>query len=156
MRPEESLGRLLKERDWTIGVAESCTGGLLSVRLTDVPGSSAYFRGAVVAYHNDLKEGMLGVPSRLIRQAGAVSEEVAREMAQGARRLLNVDVGVAVTGIAGPGGGTREKPVGLVFVAVATPSALVSRSFRFAGGRTANREDSVDRALELLLAVLGR
>jgi PncC family amidohydrolase len=156
MKPEEKLGDLLKERGWTIGVAESCTGGLLSVRITNVPGSSTYFRGAVVAYHNDLKEGLLKVRAEVIRRSGAVSEEVAREMAQGVRRLLHADVGVGVTGIAGPGGGTPEKPVGLVFVAVASPERVESRSFRFSGDRAENRKRSVEEALEMLLALLAR
>ncbi len=156
MKPEEKLGDLLRERGWTIGVAESCTGGLLSSRITDVPGSSVYFRGAVVAYHNDLKQGLLKVKPEVIRRTGAVSEEVAWEMAEGARRLLEADVGVGITGIAGPGGGTREKPVGLVFVAVSSPERAESRTLHLSGDRVENRESSVEEALQMLIALLAR
>ena len=116
---EEAVGRLLAERGLTVAVAESCTGGLIAHRLTNVPGSSRYFLGGVVAYANEVKEGVLGVRSETLRRHGAVSQETALEMARGVRRLLGADIALSATGIAGPAGGTPEKPVGLVYVALA-------------------------------------
>ena len=109
----------MAERGLTVAVAESCTGGLIAHRLTNVPGSSAYFLGGVVAYANEVKEGVLGVRSETLRRHGAVSQETALEMARGVRRLLGADIALSATGIAGPTGGTPEKPVGLVYVALA-------------------------------------
>jgi PncC family amidohydrolase len=154
MKPEERLGDLLRTKGWTIGVAESCTGGLLSGRITDVPGASAYFRGAIVAYHNDLKAGLLWVGPDVIRRTGAVSEEVARAMARGCREVLACDVAVAITGIAGPGGGTAEKPVGLVYIAVGSPTRTQSARFLLSGDRSSVRERAVGAALEMVLALL--
>ena len=116
---EAVVGRLLEEKGKTIAVAESCTGGLIAEKLTDVPGSSAYFFGGIVAYANSAKQGLLGVPESLIAEHGAVSEPVARAMAHGARERFGADIGVATTGISGPGGGSEEKPVGLVYLAIA-------------------------------------
>lgn len=133
---EETVGRLLRERGLRLAVAESCTGGLVSSRLTDVPGSSDYVERAVVAYSNRSKVEMLGVPGALVDAQGAVSEAVALAMAEGVRRLAGVDVGVGVTGIAGPGGGTESKPVGTVCFAVAGPGvASRTKTVRFAGTR---------------------
>ena len=114
---------LLRERGLTLATAESCTGGLVSARLTDVPGSSAVFVGGVVAYSNDVKAAQLGVPEAVLREHGAVSAETAAEMARGARERLGADVAVSVTGVAGPDGGTEEKPVGLVFLHASGPRA---------------------------------
>ena len=111
--------RSLTERTKTVGTAESCTGGFIANRITNVPGASAVLRGSVIAYHNDLKQTLLNVPESLLAAQGAVSEPVARAMAEGARTLLRVDYALAVTGIAGPGGGSAEKPVGTVFIALA-------------------------------------
>ena len=116
---EEAVGRLLAERGLTVAVAESCTGGLIAHRLTNVPGSSAYFLGGVVAYANEVKERVLGVRPETLRRYGAVSRETALEMARRVRRLLGADIALSATGIAGPAGGTPEKPVGLVYVALA-------------------------------------
>lgn len=118
---EVVVGEALAARGLTIGTAESCTGGLVAGRLTDVPGSSAYVRGGVVAYSNDVKTSALGVPAETIAAHGAVSEQVAESMADGVRRAVGADIGVSITGIAGPDGGTREKPVGTVWFAVAGP-----------------------------------
>jgi nicotinamide-nucleotide amidase len=118
---EAVLGEALTSRGLTLGVAESCTGGLATGRLTDVPGSSAYIRGGVVAYSNDVKTAALGVPAAVLAEHGAVSEPVAAAMADGVRRAVGADIGVAVTGIAGPDGGTADKPVGTVWFAVAGP-----------------------------------
>jgi nicotinamide-nucleotide amidase len=128
----EALGRALASRGLTIAAAESCTGGLIGHELTQIPGSSAYFRGAIVAYDNTVKSSLLGVDARLIEAKGAVSEEVVRAMADGARRALGADLAIAVSGIAGPDGGTADKPVGLVHFAVATARdcAHLERMFR--------------------------
>ncbi|MDE7150256.1 MAG: CinA family protein [Bacteroidales bacterium] len=118
---EEEIGRLLRACHATVATAESCTGGYIAHRLTAVAGSSAYFLGGVVSYANEVKSGLLGVPAGLIADVGAVSREVVEAMAAGARRRIGSDYAVATSGIAGPGGGTSEKPVGTVWMAVACP-----------------------------------
>ena len=132
---EDVVGRLLLERKYTIAVAESCTGGLLTSRLTDIPGSSAYVDRSVVAYSNESKVAWLGVGSDVLAAHGAVSEPVAEAMATGIRSRASTTVGVGVTGIAGPGGGSREKPVGLVVIGVAGPWGNSVRTRRFSGTR---------------------
>lgn len=127
---EETVGDLLRERKLTVAVAESCTGGLIGHRLTDVPGSSDYFLLGVVAYANEMKKGLLGVQESTLVEFGAVSEEVVREMAQGAREASGAAIGVATSGIAGPGGGTEAKPVGTVCIGIATPDATHSWTHR--------------------------
>ncbi len=151
---EVVVGRLLVERGWRIGVAESCTAGLVMKRLTDVPGSSAYVEGGVVAYSNAVKHAQLGVPETLIQSHGAVSEPVAQAMAEGIRGLIGVEVGVAVTGIAGPSGGSEDKPVGTVVLAVDTPSQRVVRTKRYFGGRDLVRDISSHGALDMVRRVL--
>jgi nicotinamide-nucleotide amidase len=141
---------LCRARGWTLGTAESCTGGLVAARLTGIPGSSDVFRGGVVAYGNEIKEGELDVPAGLLAEHGAVSPEVAEAMAKGARARLGVDVAVSVTGIAGPDGGTDEKPVGLVYLHVEGPSGGVGREFSFPGDRPSIRARSVVGALHLV------
>jgi len=126
---EETVGRLLKERGMTLAVAESCTGGLIGHRITDVPGSSAYFLLGVATYSNGAKERVLGVRADTLREHGAVSTQTAEEMAEGVRRLARADLGVSTTGIAGPGGGTEEKPVGTVCIAVAWEGGVWSRRY---------------------------
>lgn len=145
-----TVGALLRERDETVGTAESCTGGLLAQRLTAIPGCSAWFRGAVVAYANDLKSSWLDVPAEVLARHGAVSEATALAMADGARRRIGVDHAIAVTGIAGPDGGTPEKPVGLVWWAHAGARGAVARSRRFSGGREIVRQWAAQYALDLL------
>lgn len=137
-------------RGWHLGTAESCTGGLLGARLTDVPGSSEVYSGGVVVYSNELKTALLGVPSELIAAHGAVSEAVVRAMAEGAVARLGVEAAMAVTGIAGPGGGTDEKPVGTVWLGVATPEGVESRRTVFGGTRQEIRERAAQAALFLL------
>lgn len=154
MRLEEKLGEGLKKTGFTISVAESCTGGLLASRITDVPGSSAYFRGGIVAYQDDVKERLLGVPAQVLAEKGAVSEETARAMAYGVRKLLQSDVGVSITGIAGPAGGSTDKPVGLAYIAVESPAGRRCKRFLWSGDRASNREDSVRAALEMALSLL--
>jgi nicotinamide-nucleotide amidase len=132
---EVEVGRLLRERGLTVGVAESCTGGLVGHRLTNVAGSSDYFRGAIAAYANPVKEETLGVPRALLERHGAVSEEVAAAMAEGARRVLGVDVAVATTGIAGPDGGSADKPVGTVCIGLAAAAGGATRRYQLWGTR---------------------
>jgi PncC family amidohydrolase len=136
----------------TVATAESCTGGLVVHALTEVPGSSAYVRGGIVAYADAVKHAQLGVPEDVLEAHGAVSAQVALAMAEGVRERLATDLGVAVTGVAGPGGGTEAKPVGLVYVAVAGLGLPVVRRFHWTGDRSANKRASAIAAIELLLA----
>jgi nicotinamide-nucleotide amidase len=140
----------LQHRRQTLATAESCTGGLLSARITDVPGASEVFLGGAVTYTNDAKEDLVGVPHELLVEHGAVSEEVARAMASGVRDRFSADWGIGITGIAGPTGGTAEKPVGLVHWAVAGPGGVEARHRVFLGDRAIIREWSVNAALDLL------
>jgi nicotinamide-nucleotide amidase len=151
---EAVVGRLLRQRGLTIAVAESCSGGLLASRLTDVPGSSDYVESGVVCYSNRSKVEWLGVSEALIAAHGAVSEPVARAMAAGIRGRANASVGVGITGIAGPGGGTIEKPVGTVAVAVALDGAEHVRTFQFFGGRDLVKFQSTQAALNMLRLML--
>jgi nicotinamide-nucleotide amidase len=138
----------------TLATAESCTGGLVGARLTDVPGASDVYAGGVVAYSNAAKQRQLGVPGRVLERHGAVSPEAAEAMADGARSALKTDVAVAVTGIAGPGGGSPEKPVGLVYVAVAAPEERVTRRFVFTGDRETVRARATAQSLHALRRLL--
>ncbi|MEW5761728.1 MAG: competence/damage-inducible protein A [Bacillota bacterium] len=147
---EVTVGDLLQAKGLTLAVAESCTAGLLGARITSVPGSSAYFAGGVIAYSNALKERLLGVPAETLARHGAVSEETAVAMVRGVRSVTGADVALAVTGIAGPGGGTPEKPVGLVYIALAGTNYLDCRRFVLPGHRAAVREGTVNTALNLL------
>ncbi|MFQ3588469.1 MAG: competence/damage-inducible protein A [Fimbriimonadaceae bacterium] len=144
---EASILQTLRERGQTLSVAESCTGGLLGGRLTSVPGSSDVFYGGVIAYSNAVKTSLLGVPEAILAQFGAVSAETAEAMAEGARRTLGSDWGVSITGVAGPGGGTDRKPVGLVFVGVSGPSGATSGSMNYRGNRDTVRTRAVQLAL---------
>ena len=153
VRLAEEVGAALKARGLDIAVAESCTGGLLAGAITAIPGSSDYLKGGVVAYSNEVKEQLLGVSSTTLRDHGAVSEPTAREMAQGVRQRLGTAIGVGITGVAGPGGGSSEKPVGLVYIAVATPTDLRARRDVWPGDRAQIRTASVLAALELVLAM---
>jgi nicotinamide-nucleotide amidase len=150
---EGAVARLLKEEDATLALAESCTGGLLAKRLTDMPGSSAYFTEGLITYSNGAKERLLGVPHALIVEHGAVSEPVARAMAEGARTVSGADYGLSVTGIAGPDGGTEEKPVGLVFVGISDAQDTFAEKLdltAWARSRDSIRERSTNRAFDLL------
>ncbi len=133
------VGQMLAERGMTIAAAESCTGGLIATRITDNPGSSAYFAGGVVAYSNAAKSALLGVPAATLEEHGAVSDLVVRAMAEGVRERFNVDIGIATTGISGPDGGTDSKPVGLVHIALAREAATYAESFVFRMDRTRHR-----------------
>ncbi len=154
-RPLEAVvGDLLRAQGMTIAVAESCSGGLLSSRLTDVPGSSDYFDRGVVCYSNRAKTEWLGVPEPLIAEHGAVSEPIASAMAEGVRQRAAADVGVGITGIAGPGGGTPAKPVGTVSIAVTTPRGASIRTFRFIGARDMVKFQSAQAAMNMLRLLL--
>jgi nicotinamide-nucleotide amidase len=138
----------------TLALAESCTGGLMSKRMTDFPGASSVFRGGVVAYDNRVKTGLLGVDARALERDGAVSEVVARQMALGVADRLGADAGIGITGIAGPDGGTEEKPVGTVCFAAALDGHVEVRRERYSGDRSAVRERSAQAAFFLLLRLL--
>jgi len=149
------LGAALSASRKTLAVAESCTGGLLGGAITSIPGSSLYFSGGVVAYVNSAKTSLLAVPPDLIVARGAVSREVALAMAEGVLSLLRADLAIAVTGVAGPGGGSRGKPAGTVWVAVVAPGGVrYAHRFRFPGGREAVRRDTVRASLTAALDVL--
>ena len=146
----ETLVSLLRSKGKTVSTAESCTGGLIGASITDIPGASEVFLGGVVSYSNDAKEGILGVSHSVLIEHGAVSEQTARQMVEGSMRLFDSDYAVAVTGIAGPGGATPEKPVGLVYIAVADgPRTVVTRNV-FKGDRQEVRESTVREACSLL------
>lgn len=152
---DEQVAAMLRERGLSIATAESCTGGLLAGRLTELPGASDYVRGAIVAYSNEVKIGQTGVPREMIEEHGAVSAEVALALANGAREHLGADVGVGVTGVAGPGGGTEEKPVGLVWLSVCAPGVEpVTRSVNLPGGRADIRDRACTVALHLVRRTL--
>ncbi|HUV91305.1 MAG TPA: CinA family protein [Anaerolineae bacterium] len=147
---EVIIGRLLKQGGMKLAVAESCTGGLIGHRITAVPGASAYYQGSITAYANEAKELILHVRHDTLSQHGAVSEQVAREMAQGVRQALRADVGLSVTGITGPDGGSPDKPVGLVHVALAAPDGEWAERYVWSGDRWENKEYSAEAALDLL------
>jgi nicotinamide-nucleotide amidase len=153
---EQVVLDLCRARGLTLATAESCTGGMIAERLTGVPGSSDVFAGAIVAYADAVKVAKLGVPEPMLAQYGAVSAEAAEAMAAGARRELGVDVAIAATGIAGPGGGTAEKPVGLVYLNVASPDGARAEELRLWGDRDAIRRRATVTALHLVRRLLRR
>ncbi|RMF57418.1 MAG: competence/damage-inducible protein A [Calditrichaeota bacterium] len=147
---EEVIGKLLKQEGLTISVAESCTGGLIQDRITNVPGSSEYFMGGMVTYSNESKLKFLGVEKEILEKFGAVSEPVAEQMALGIRRVMGTDIGLSTTGIAGPTGATPEKPIGLLYVGLATPEKVLSRKFQLGQDRLINKLQGSVAALEYL------
>jgi PncC family amidohydrolase len=151
---EIQIGQLLRERTLKLALAESCTGGLVGDRITNIAGSSEYFLGGVVAYAYEAKVALLGVSWDTLNAKGAVSQETALEMARGARDLLNADVAVSITGIAGPGGETAEKPVGTTWIGLVAAEGQWTRLFRFSGDREQNKASSADEALQILLDYL--
>jgi PncC family amidohydrolase len=151
---EIEVGKLLHERNLKLAFAESCTGGLVGHRITDVPGSSEYFWGSIVAYAYEAKVALLGVSWDTLNTRGAVSRETVLQMARGARRVLSTDIGVSVSGIAGPGGGTDEKPVGTTWIALVAVDGEWATLFHFDGDRLENKEAAADAALQLLLDYL--
>jgi nicotinamide-nucleotide amidase len=153
---EEIVLELCRARGLRLATAESCTGGLVAARLTSVPGSSDVFVGGIVAYANVVKEAELGVPADVLREQGAVSAEAAEAMAEGAKTRLGADVAVSVTGVAGPGGGTEEKPVGLVYIHAVTPDAAHGITFDFPADRETIRRRSTVAALHLVRRLLSQ
>lgn len=152
----EKIASLLKERKLWIATAESCTAGLIAHMLTNISGSSAYFKGGVVAYANEVKVNLLGVKEDTLAKYGAVSHQTAYEMASGIKNLMGVNIGLATTGIAGPTGGTEEKPVGLVYIGLATDEGVEVKKFNFKGDRLQNKENFAKSALNMLLEYLER
>ncbi len=153
-RLETQIGNLLRERKLTLALAESCTGGLVSDRVTNVPGSSEYFLGGIVAYAYAAKVSLLNVSRETLNNFGAVSRETVLEMARGARTVLNADIAASISGIAGPGGGTDSKPVGTVWLALAASDGEWAREFHFSGNREQIKAASADAALQLILDYL--
>ncbi len=151
---EVSVGELLRKRGLRLAVAESCTGGLIGHRLTNVPGSSTYYMGSVTAYAYEAKVRLLGVRWETLEKYGAVSKETVIEMARGVRRALAADIGVSVSGIAGPGGGTPEKPVGTVCIGLSAPGIEEAWCYLWKGDRLHNKELSAEQALRLLVDFL--
>lgn len=149
MKLAEEFGEALRQRGLSCAVAESCTGGLIGHLITSVAGSSDYFQGGIIAYSNDAKMRLLDVGQHILQSVGAVSPETATAMAKGARIALDADVGIASTGIAGPGGATARKPVGLIYLAVAMPHRVVLQELHLSGGRAENIAQSAILALEL-------
>ncbi len=154
MEIEKKLGKLLREKSLTMATAESCTGGLIAHRITNVSGSSDYFEAGFVTYSNRAKTLFLAVPKDVIEKRGAVSNEVARSMAEGARNATGADIGLAVTGIAGPTGGTIEKPVGTVYIGVSCSAGTFVRHFLFTGTRRRIKNQTSEAALSLVLNCL--
>ncbi|MBI5048750.1 MAG: CinA family protein [Deltaproteobacteria bacterium] len=154
VKPEETVGRILKKLGLTLGIAESCTGGLLCHKITNVSGSSKYFRGGVVAYSNDLKKQILDVPKEILHKFGAVSKETAKVMAQGAKRRLGGDIGIAITGIAGPTGGSKAKPLGTVFIAISGKTTERDQRFLLKGSRQSIKLAASNKALKMLRGFL--
>ena len=151
---EIEIGALLTEKKLTISCAESCTGGLLTDRLTNVAGSSAYVKGSVIAYANEIKINLLRVKAETIKNFGAVSRQTAQELAANVRQILNTDIGVSITGIAGPAGGTPEKPLGTVYIGISGPNGDKVQKFRFNGARKEIKEKAVEAALVLIQVYL--
>jgi nicotinamide-nucleotide amidase len=146
----DELVRVLTKKELLIASAESCTGGLIGHTLTNISGSSTYFDRGVISYSNQAKMDLLAVPKLLLDQYGAVSAEVAEAMAEGIQKKSGVDIGIATTGIAGPTGGSKEKPVGLVYIALATKSETIVQKFQFSGNRLENKEETCAEALHML------
>ena len=146
----EKISLILKDKKLTIASAESCSGGLISHTLTNISGSSDYFDRGIVSYSNKAKMELLGVPEDVLEKYGTVSEQVAKAMAEGIRTKSNVDIGLSTTGIAGPTGGTKEKPVGLVYIGLSTKDEVLVKKFQFSGNRLENKENTCKAALQML------
>jgi PncC family amidohydrolase len=154
MSLQERLAAVLADRGLTLATAESCTGGGLSHVMTDVPGASAFFLGGIIAYHNDVKARLLGVDEETLRTHGAVSSETALAMAIGCRHRFDSDIAVSITGIAGPTGGSPEKPVGLVYMALATRQRTQVAEHHFSGNRAHVRAQAVSAAMTMILSTV--
>ena len=154
MKLEKAIGDLLRQKGWILSIAESCTGGLISDRITDVSGSSDYFMGGMVTYSNESKAKHLGIPLDYIRKYGAVSPQVARRMAQGVRKAFNTTFGLSTTGVAGPTGGTRRSPVGRVFVGLAAGRKVWVKKLDLKGTRREIKEKATEKALQFFYETL--
>ncbi len=150
MSLEQEIGALLRQQGLTLGLVESATGGLVSHRITNIPGSSDYYKGSVTAYSNEAKIRVVGVSEATINQYGAVSPQVAEEMAEGGKKILGTDICLADTGIAGPGGATPEKPVGLFYIGLSHGERTYSRKHNFQGDRAQNKQSAAETALSWL------
>lgn len=150
MTLEEQIVALMQEKKLTLAVAESCTGGMLSSRMIDVPGVSDVYKAGFVTYANEAKQNLIGVKEETLKEFGAVSEQTAREMVLGAMKAAKTDMAVATTGIAGPGGGTKEKPVGLVYIGCGNADSIIVEKCLFDGTRREIRQASVEHALGML------
>jgi len=146
----ESIGDMLRQKDLSLGTVESATGGLISHLITGVSGSSDYFKGSVISYSNDIKMKIIGVKKTTLEKYGAVSPQVVEEMADGGRQLLNVDICIADTGIAGPAGGTPEKPMGLFYIGLSHSSVRFNQKYIFQGNRSQNKLKAARTALKML------
>ena len=153
-KPEIEIGKLLQQRKLKLALAESCTGGLTGHRMTNVPGSSEYFEGSIVSYSYEAKVSLLGVSWDTLHAYGAVSRETILEMAHGAKKLLDVDIAVSISGIAGPGGGMPGKPVGTTWIGLAANDGEWAREFHFQGDREQNKASSANAAFQVLLEYL--
>lgn len=151
---EVEVGRLLSERKLRLGLAESCTGGLLGHQITNIPGSSEYFMGGVISYSYEAKVAMLGVSWKTLNTFGAVSRNTVLEMARGVKKLLDVDIAVSISGIAGPGGATPDKPVGTTWIGLVANDGEWAHEFHFTGDREQNKTASAEAALQMLLDYL--
>ena len=154
MNLEIELGKILTAKNLTIACAESCTGGLLTSRLTDVSGSSAYVQGSIVSYSNEVKNSVLNVQAETLKNFGAVSEQTARQMSANVRELFKTDIGVGVTGIAGPSGGTAEKPVGTVYISVSDSRQIIVKLFNFSGSRSEIKNQACEAAMQMVIDVV--
>jgi len=154
MRNEDKIGEIMRKRGLKLAVAESCTGGLVGSKITDVPGASSYFLGGVIAYSNDIKMRVLGVKRETLENFGAVSKECAKEMAIGVSDLFKADVAIATTGIAGPSGGSKDKPVGLVYIAIKSGDEINVQKYVFKGNRKEIKEKIANKALEDAVSML--
>ena len=150
----KKVSEFLKQKNLTIATAESCTGGLIAHSLTNISGSSDYFKRGIVSYSNESKIELLDISEELLIKYGAVSIQVAQAMAEGVRIKSNVDIGISTTGIAGPTGGTNEKPVGLVYISISTSDETMVQKFQFSGDRLQNKERTCNAALQMLLNIL--
>ena len=148
--PAQEIGDILRQKGLTLGTVESATGGLIASTITDIPGSSDYFKGSLVSYSNEIKMKVVGVSEETLERYGAVSSEVAEQMASGGKRVLDVDICLADTGIAGPGGATEDKPVGLFYLGMACPGGVIVKKHVFEGSREQNKQLAVKAALKWL------
>jgi len=148
MKLEKVIGDALREKGWTLSVAESCTGGLICDRITDVPGSSDYFMGGMVTYSNESKAEHLGIPLDFIKRYGAVSQQVAKKMAQGVRRAFSTTFGLSTTGVAGPTGGTKRSPIGRVFIGLADGEKIWVKKLNLKGSRREIKKQASEMALQ--------